>query len=329
MSKVLVSGSLAYDRIMDYPGLFAEHVLPDKGNRINLSFLVETLSVEFGGTAGNIAYSLALLGEHPEIIASAGSDFASYKSHMLLHGINSHTLRIVGGEMTSSAFIFTDKEDNQIAAFYPGAGGSAYDTPVNTEGRALAIVSPGCVQDMVALPRQYHRQNFRYLYDPGQQVLALSADELREGIAGAFVVFANDYEMGLIAQKTGWTEDAILERVPTLVITHGPNGSRVRMRAGDAQVPAVALDAVIDTTGAGDAYRAGFIKGMLVGLTYEQCARLGSTVASYCVEQHGTQRHTFTVDELRKRYKNTYGEQLKIEIVPPPVPGGGMDTSSQ
>src|SRR5437773_667279 len=135
MSKIIVSGSLAYDRIMDYPGLFAEHVLPEKANSINLSFLVDKLSIEFGGTAGNIAYNLALLGEQPEIIASAGQDFTSYKSHQLLVGINPTTIRILEGVLTSSAFVFTDREDNQIAAFYPGAGSSAYDTPVNTDGR--------------------------------------------------------------------------------------------------------------------------------------------------------------------------------------------------
>lgn len=315
MSKVIISGSIAYDRIMDYPGLFAEHVLADKGNRINLSFLVDRLSLEFGGTAGNIAYNLALLGENPEIIASVGGlDFASYRSHMLLHGINPHSLRLVSDAQTSAAFVFTDKEDNQIAAFYPGAGGYAYDATLNLEGRALAIVSPGCVEDMAALPRHYRGQNFRYLYDPGQQVLALSPGQLQEGLSSAFVVFANDYEMGLIAQKTGWTEDALLERVPTLVITYGPNGSRVRMRQGDAQVPAVKLDAPVDPTGAGDAYRAGFIKGMLAGLTYEQCARLGSVVASFCVEKHGTQNHTFDGDMVLERYKKTYGEKLKMEF---------------
>jgi adenosine kinase len=312
MSKIIVSGSLAYDRIMDYPGLFAEHVVPEKANSINLSFMVDKLSVEFGGTAGNIAYNLALLGEHPEIVASAGQDFAAYKSHLLLAGVDPETIRFLEGVMTSSAFVFTDKDDNQIAAFYPGAGGAAYDAAVNTEDRALAIISPGCLDDMIALSRQYKRTGFKYLFDPGQQTTSLSADNLRECISGAQVVFGNDYEIGLITQKTGWTEETMLEHTPTLVVTHGSRGSRVRTRTTDVQVGVAQPEAVVDPTGAGDSYRAGFIKGLVAGFTLEACARLGSAVASYVVERHGTQNHSFTMDELKARYKKAFGEDLKL-----------------
>ncbi len=312
MSKVIVSGSLAYDRIMDYPGLFAEHVLPEKQNSINLSFNVDKLSVEFGGTAGNIAYNLALLGESPEIIASAGQDFAAYKSHLLLVGINASTVRLLEGVLTSSAFVFTDKEDNQISAFYPGAGASAYDTPVNTDGRALAMVSAGCIQDMVELPQQYKRQNLKYFFDPGHQIDGLTPDQLRDGISGAQALFGSDYEIGLIAQKTGWTEDAILEHVPVLIVTYGSKGSRIRSSGGDWQVPAVVPSVVEDPTGAGDAFRAGFIKGIIAGFTLDQCARLGSVVASFKSEKHGTQNHTFSMDQLKSRYKNAYKEDLKL-----------------
>jgi len=312
MSKIIVSGSLAYDRIMDYPGLFADSILPDKSHTINLSFLVDKLSVEFGGTAGNIAYNLALIGEQPEIIATAGQDFASYRSHLLLLGIAPDSIRILEGALTSSAFVFTDTKDNQIAAFYPGAGGSAYDTPVALEGRALAIVSPGCAEDMMALPMHYRRNNMKYLFDPGQQTLSLTSEALQAGIDGAQIVFASDYEVGLIAQKTGWTEDVILDHTQTLVVTHGAEGSRVLTSGAQVAVPAAISEKTVDPTGAGDAYRAGFIRGLLAGLTNEQCARLGSVIASFCVETYGTQNHRFTLDQIKERYKKSYNEDLNL-----------------
>src|SRR3989338_488237 len=197
MSKVIISGSIAYDRIMDYPGLFAEHILADKAHSINLSFGVEKLSVEFGGTAGNVAYSLALLGEQPEIISTAGNDFSQYRTHLRLSGIDGKTIREVPNEPTASAFIMTDKGDNQIAAFHMGAGGHPYDTPVEIDGRAFAIVSAGCIADMQTLPPYYRQKGMKFLYDPGQAIPALSAEDLKSGLQGALVVFASDYEMSL------------------------------------------------------------------------------------------------------------------------------------
>ncbi len=312
MSSIIVSGSIAYDRIMDFAGLFAEHFMPEKLHSINLSFQVETLSVQFGGTAGNIAYNLALLGEKPEIIATAGNDFASYRAHLLLSGIDSKSVRIVEDESTAAAFILTDKADNQIAAFHQGAAGTAYDTPVSLEGRALAIIAPGCVPDMQSLPAYYRKSGFRYLYDPAQQIPALSADMLRDGMTGAYVLFGSDYEFELIKQKTGWTQDEILTKVPTVVVTYGAKGSDIITAAGTAHVDACPAQAVVDPTGAGDAYRAGDIKGMIMGFPAESCARLASVVAAYVVETYGTQTHHFTLENVKDRYKKTYGVELSL-----------------
>src|SRR3989338_6339422 len=312
MSTVVVSGSLAYDRIMDFSGFFKDHILPDKLHALSISFMVDKLSEEFGGTAGNIAFNLALLGVKPEIISTAGGDFNKYRSHMLLSGVDPKTVAIKSDMLTSSAHIITDKADNQIAAFHPGAGGVAYDSPVETEGRALAIVAPGHIPDMTALPAYYRRKGLEYLYDPGQQILTLSAEALMDGIKGAQMLFASDYEFGLIAQKTGWTEGTILEYVPTVVITYGAQGSRVSTREGQWMVKATPVKEAIDPTGAGDAYSAGFIKGMLLGLSLESSARLGGVVAAYAVETYGTQTHHFTLPELAQRYKEAYGEKLEI-----------------
>ncbi|OGG49401.1 hypothetical protein A3C18_01225 [Candidatus Kaiserbacteria bacterium RIFCSPHIGHO2_02_FULL_54_11b] len=312
MAKVIVSGSIAYDRIMDFAGLFAEHFVPEKLHSINLSFQVESLSVQFGGTAGNIAYNLALLGEEPEIIATAGNDFDTYRSHLVLAGINPISIKTLEQVTTATAFILTDKADNQIAAFHQGAGGTAYDTPVETEGRSLAIIAPGCVPDMQTLPAHYRKHGFRYLYDPAQQIPTLSADMLKDGISGAHVLFGSDYEFELIKQKTGWTQEEMLEKVPTIVVTYGAKGSDIITADGTMHVEACPAQALVDPTGAGDAYRAGYIKGMIKNFPAESCARLASVVAAYVVENYGTQTHRFTVEDAKARYKKTYGLELSL-----------------
>ncbi len=312
MSKIIVSGSVAYDRIMDYPGMFAEHILADKAHTINLSFEVEKLSVEFGGTAGNVAYSLALLGEQPEIIATVGNDFSQYRTHLRLSCIDPQTLHEIEGEPTASAFILTDKGDNQIAAFHFGAGGHAYDTRVPTEGRAFAIVSAGCVADMMALPQYYRDKGVRFLYDPGQAIPALTSEALKDGVRGAHVVFASDYELSLIAQKCGIDVHGILAEALNLVVTYGAEGSRLITREGEQKIPAIGKAKMADPTGAGDAYRAGFIKGLILCLPLLSCARLGSTVAAYAIETYGTQAHKFTQPEVADRYASGYGEKLAL-----------------
>lgn len=312
MSRIIVSGSVAFDRIMDFNGIFGDYFVPDKAHSINLSFEVQNVSLQFGGTAGNVAYNLALLGEKPEIIATVGNDFASYRSHLLLAGVDSGSIRVLDNAYTASAYVFTDKSDNQIAAFHPGAGATAYDTPIDTDGRALAIISPGCVADMMYLPGYYRLHNLRYLYDPGQQIPVLSSDTLKDGIKGAHILFASDYELALIMKKTGLSEGEIVEQVDVLVVTFGAQGSHIITKAGRVEVHASPARAVLDPTGAGDAYRAGFIKGILAGLSHEESARLASVVSACVVEQYGTQTHTFTMPDLADRYRKTYGEKLTL-----------------
>ncbi len=312
MSKIIVSGSVAFDRIMDFPGLFEDHFVPEKMHKISLSFQVDRLSLGFGGTAGNVAYNLALLGEQPEIIATVGTDFSSYRSHLLLSGVEPSSIREVEGELTSSAFVITDKADNQIAAFHMGAGAHRYDIPVTLEGRSLAIISPGCIPDVTTLPAYYRSHNFRYLYDPGQAITALSSEQLSDGITGAAVLFGTDYEFGLMAQKTGWAEGAMLERVPVLVVTYGEGGSRIVSREGEWKIGATKANEALDPTGAGDAYRAGFIKGMMLGLPLQACGQLGSTVAAFAVDAAGTQTHKFTLQEVAERYYKTYVQKLPV-----------------
>lgn len=310
MSQILVSGSLAYDRIMDFPGLFKDHFIPEKLHNINVSFQVADLSEQFGGTAGNVAYNLALIEEQPHIIGTVGSDFVRYRTWMEKFGIETGSIRVFPDKPTSSAFIITDHADNQIAAFHLGAGGEAYGGKVETEHAALAMISAGCVSDMVFLPDRYRKDKVRFIYDPGQAIPALSDEQLRSGLSGAEAVIGNDYEIGLVLKKTGFGEREILEHVQTLVITLGEKGARIITRKEEIQVPAVPVANVVDPTGAGDAYCAGFIKGLLAKFSLETAGKLASTVASYAVETYGTQMHHFTIEEVKERYQHAYGDEL-------------------
>lgn len=312
MSHILVSGSIAFDRIMDFPGYFKDHFLPEKLHSLSISFQVGDVSENFGGTAGNIAYNLSLLGLESKMIGTAGSDFERYRNHLKSHRIDTASIRIEEKGLTSSAYVMTDKQDNQIAAFSMGAGGTPYQPLPSIEGATCSIIGAGCIQDMKALPGHYRDASLQYMYDPGQAIPALSADDLRDGITGATVVFCNDYEFGLIAVKTGWDEPQFLEKAKALVITYGEKGSRIVTKEGEHKVPAVAVTEAVDPTGAGDAYRAGFIAGFLKGRTLEQSAKIASTVAAYAVEKYGTQNHSFTVDELAKRYESVYAEKMPL-----------------
>ena len=312
MSNILVSGSLAYDHIMDFPGLFKDHFMPDKLHNINVSFNIEGHSEHFGGTAGNIAYTLALLGEKPTIIARAGYNFEKYKTHLNGVGVDTSMIRIDPNLETAFAYILTDKADNQIAAFHPGASREAYASEIAPQKGALAIIAPGSIADMREFPDKFRKAGVRFMFDPGQSIPSLTGEDLRNGITGAEVVFANDYEFTLIEFKTGWKIEDILRVVKTVIITLGEAGSRLITAAGETRVSAMPVTENKDPTGAGDAYRAGFIKGILAGMTPIQNARLGSACATFVVETFGTQEHHFTLEELKGRYEITFGETLKL-----------------
>lgn len=312
MSSILVSGSLAYDHIMDLPGLFKDYFLPDKLHNINVSFVVPDHQEHFGGTAGNVAYSLALLGEEASIIATAGHDFERYRKHLEDLSIPTDSIHIDEKKPTSFAYVITDRGDNQIAAFHPGAGAVAYGRDVAATKDSIGIISAGCLHDIRDLPDIFRGNGSRFLFDPGQSILALTADDIRNGITDAEVVFANDYEFALITNRTTWKEEDVLKVAKVLVITLGADGSRIITKEGEERIKAVKVNDIKDPTGAGDAYRAGYIKGMRKGWSAVKCAKLGSTVAAYVVEHVGTQNHHFTLEDVKERYLGAYGEQLDL-----------------
>jgi adenosine kinase len=306
---IYISGSLAYDRIMDFPDKFANHLLPDKLHILNVCFLVNDLEEKFGGTAGNIAYSLALLEESPVVLAAAGSDFGRYRSWMQQHSISLRGIMVMEEVPTASAYITTDMADNQITAFNPGA--MKYPThdgfrDFETAG-SLGIVSPGNLEDMQAYPRIYKELGIPYIFDPGQNIPAFSGDQLTEMLTGCSVLMANDYELSMIMQATGLDEPGLLRLCDSIVVTLGEQGATVMDGESRQDVPAVRIDRPQDPTGAGDAFRAGFIKGLAMSRDKAEAAKMGSVCASFCVERKGTQEHAFSMGDFWQRYRETHG----------------------
>ncbi|MBP9832473.1 MAG: carbohydrate kinase family protein [Candidatus Pacebacteria bacterium] len=309
--KIFISGSLAYDRIMDYKGLFGDHILPEKIHDINVSFYVDSLEESYGGTAGNIAYTLSLLGDEAVIVANAGNDFEPYMKWMTSHHIGTGRIRINGSLRTAFATVMTDQKYNQISAFYPGAMQLPYALSEHTIDKdSFVIVAPGNPEDMRAIPEFCRTHNIPFMFDPGQQISNISDDDIKKGMEGAKVCIVNDYERALITKKTGWSAEDMLTHTEILVTTFGREGSEIRKGNMIIKVPAGTPKNSIDPTGAGDAYRAGFMHGLLKGWTLETIGKFAGLVACYTVELRGTQTHIFNPISLGARYKENFKESL-------------------
>lgn len=308
--KILVTGSLAFDHIMDFPGRFADHILPDKIHILNVSFLVDTLKKQWGGTAGNIAYNLALLGEKPTIMAAAGRDFTSYKKRLKAAGVDVSHIKEYADDLTPTFFVMTDKADNQIAGFYLGVMRESSKLSIKAAKTIfnLAIISPNDPAAMINLAKECKKLNTPYIFDPGQQIPRLESVDILNCIKGAKVVIGNDYEIELICRKTEKSIDGLLAGTEVLVITRGDQGSQIITRGGKYAIPCVKAKKAVDPTGAGDAYRAGLIKGILNNLSFEESGRLGSLCAVYAVEKYGTQEHSYAPQEFKKRYESNFGK---------------------
>jgi len=306
---IFVSGSLAYDRIMDFPGRFVDHILPEKIHILNVCFMVNGLTERFGGTAGNIAYNLALLEEKPVILATGGRDFGPYRDWLAGLDLPLTGIRMIDEEFTAGAYITTDLADNQITGFNPGAmkHQSEYRFDGANPKDSLAIIAPGNLPDMLAYSRHYKEMGLPYIFDPGQSIPAWGAEELREMATGALAIIVNDYEMEMFHQKTGLGEGELQNLALALIITKGEEGSELIVPEGREVIPPAKPLRVQDPTGAGDAYRAGLIKGLTLNLPWATAALLGSTLASFAVEQAGTQEHRFTLSDFQHRYQENFG----------------------
>ncbi len=315
--QIVLTGSVAYDYLMTFPGLFRELILPDRLESISLSFLVEDMTRQRGGVAPNIAYTLALLGGRPKLMATVGEDFAEYRAWLEAQGVDTSLARVVPGKFTASFFATTDRSNAQIASFYPGAMAHAaelsfreLDSPPD-----LAVISPNDPGAMTAYAAECRDLGIPYLYDPSQQVLRLEGEEIRRDMAGAHFLFVNDYEYGLIEKKTGLNLENILTLVHVLVVTRGERGTDIYTDGRKVHVPVYPPERILDPTGVGDAFRGGFLAGWVRGSPLELCGKMGALAATYCLEQTGTQNHAYTRQEFVRRFRQTFDDDGLLDAL--------------
>ena len=308
--KLIVTGSIAFDYLMSFPGKFTEHLLPEHMHRVSLSFLVDSMDKRRGGCGPNIAYTIALLGEQPFLMATAGQDFPEYRQWMEAVNIDTSLVKVIDGKFCASFFCSTDQHANQIASFYTGAMANAGELSLRTVPGikdALVIISPNDPDAMVQYAGECAAMGVKYIWDPGQQCARMGGDQLADGVTGAFMVICNDYEFELIRQKTEMGESDIVAQVPVLVVTRGENGCRIYTADGVEDVNAVPPHRIEDPTGVGDAFRGGFMKGLAMQAPYGVCARIGSVAATYALEHLGGTSHAYTWDEFVARYERHFG----------------------
>jgi adenosine kinase len=308
----LICGSVAYDTILQFPDRFKSHILPDKIHILNVSFLVPDMRREYGGCAANIAYGLKLLGDVGVPMATAGHDFTPYRERMQALGIPLEHIKVVPDTFTAQAFITTDLDDNQITAFHPGAMQHAHQNRVSDAGPgvALGIIAPDGRQAMIEHAAQFAAAKIPFIFDPGQGMPMFGAEDLKTFIAQARWVAVNDYEWGLLQQKTGFTVSDITAQVEALVVTRGAEGSVIHAEGRTLTVPCAKPRAIVDPTGCGDAYRAGLIHGLLRGLDWETTGRVASLMGAIKIESRGPQNHRFTQAEFESRYRENFGKSL-------------------
>jgi adenosine kinase len=314
---ILLTGSVAYDYLMTFPGHFKEQILPERLGSISLSFLVESMSKQRGGIAPNIAYTMALLGERPRVMATVGEDFSDYREWLEAKGVDTSLMQVIPGEFTASFFATTDHSSAQIASFYPGAMAysSSQSLKVLDKKPDLVIVSPSAPDAMMKFPAECRELGIEYLYDPSQQVLRLEGRELARDMEGANFLFCNDYEFGLISKKTGWSLDQMLDHVKVLVITRGKDGADLYAGEDAVHIPTVPEDEIVDPTGVGDAFRGGFLTGYSRGFDWKLCGEIGSLAAVYCLEQKGPQKHGYTRVEFIERFRKHFDDNRKLDCL--------------
>jgi adenosine kinase len=322
--RIVVTGSVAFDYLMTFPGRFIEHLIPDRMARLSVSFLVDEMRRVPGGCGPNIAYTLALLGERPLLMATAGSDAGEYREWLAREGVDVSGLRLVPDLFTASFFVSTDQDQNQIASFYTGAMARARElslSDLDPATVAFVVVSPNDPPAMAAITADCRRLGIPFLYDPSQQVTRLSAEEMREGLSGAAILIVNDYEFGILSQKTGLTREALEERVPIVIVTHGPDGSSISAPDGRSgrvrhEIPPARVEReALDPTGVGDAYRAGLLRGLRIGAPLPIAGRIGSVAAVFGLEAIGPQPPRYAPSEFLGRYTRSFGAAAELDRI--------------
>lgn len=314
--SVVLTGSIAYDYIMSFPGYFKDHILPDKIHEISVSFLVDSMKKQRGGIAPNIAYSLALLGERPKIMATVGEDFEDYRRWLELHYIDTSSIIVIPNEFTASFFVSTDKNQNQIASFYTGAMAHAHMVSFRDHvngGIQFAVISPNDPRAMVQYVAECKALGIPYIYDASQQIVRVSDKDLIEGCTGSKMVILNDYELEMLKNKTGWNDEQVAASTETLIVTYGDKGSKITRDGKTIDIPIAPPRKEGEPTGTGDAYRSGIIKGVMHNFSWEFTGRLGSLAATYVLEEYGAQNHRYSLQEFQERFRQEFGEWQELE----------------
>jgi adenosine kinase len=329
--RIAVTGSIATDHLMTFDGRFADSLLAEKLERVAVSFLVSDLQIRRGGVAANIAFGLGTLGLRPLVVAAVGQDFGDYRSWLEAHGVDCSAVLVTDAGHTSRFVCTTDRDQAQIASFYPGAMTQAREIQLAPLGALapldLVVVSPNDPEAMLRHTQECRRNGIPFVADPSQQLSGMDGERIRALVDGAAYLFSNDYEAVLIERKTGWSAEDVLERVGVRVTTHGEKGVVVEGRdldgagTGRIEVPVVPAQAVVDPTGVGDAFRAGYLAALSWGLPIRTCAEVGSTLATLVIETVGTQEYRLDPDAFLERIRGSYGVD-SASAVAPHLPSG-------
>jgi adenosine kinase len=315
--RVVVTGSLAFDHIMSMPGKFKDHILPDKLHILNVSFIMNTFRQEFGGTGGNIAWGLGLLGIPSVLAGAVGNDFGPYKKHLLrLKNIDLSGLKVYKDMPTARGFVTTDKDDNQIWGFYEGAMKMSGKFSINKYlGRdTLLMIAPNDPSAMLRYVNEALGSNTPYVFDPAFNIIHFNIQDLRKAVTKAKILIGNDYEIELIRRRLKWSKGVMRVKANIIVTTKGRDGVRIENKSKVTNVPAAHPDNESDPTGAGDAFRAGFLAGFVQDLPLEICGKMGAVAAVYTVEKYGTQTHFFTKKQFISRFRKNYPEDIIFNI---------------
>lgn len=314
---IICTGSVAFDYLMSFPGYFKDHILPERLESISLSFLVDSMVRQRGGNAPNIAYTLALLGDHPVVMATVGEDFADYRNWLEAKGVDTSETKVIRDAYTASFFANTDRANNQICSFYPGAMAAASQLSLADlkQKPDLVIISPNDPIAMCKYVSECHELKIPYLYDPSQQVVRLTSEEITKGVIGASSLFVNEYEFELLQKHTNMTPDQIMAGVGYLVVTLGAKGAAIYADGTRYDIPAVEPEQILDPTGVGDAFRGGFVRGQQLGLSWELCGKMGSLAAAYCLETRGPQEHFYSPEQFIARFRKHFDDQGELDAL--------------
>jgi adenosine kinase len=308
--SALICGSFAFDTIMVFPGQFKNEILPDKVHILNVAFLVPQLRREFGGTAGNIAYNLHMLGGKASPMGTVGNDFDRYTAWLEQHKISRDHIKLVSDSYTAQAYITTDLDDNQITAFHPGAMNFSHTQDIVTQGVKVGTVSPDGRDGMLLHARQFAEAGIPFLFDPGQGLPMFNGDELKSFVEQASYLAVNDYESEVLMSRTGWSLQQIADRLDALIVTRGGKGSQIHVKGKTYNVPCAKAESLADPTGCGDAYRGGLLFGLLNGMDWETTGRIASLMGAINIERPGTQNHSVTPESFRQRFKQEFRYDL-------------------